>query len=289
MTKQIELINKINLELHNSIKITKKNFFFFYLLKLKNQILKFSKGQKHLSPQNLKRLSPNISKKNENIYNSYGYTEDEELSRFFKNASLMEKKNNSGLFIDRITYSIIQTERLINLNKDIKKIISIGCSYAYYESNIAQKYNFIDVECFDRSEKVALHNKKEFPFDNIKFYHGDILKFLAKQNNKLSIFNHMWTMTYLPKDQVEEIYFNLSKKNIKYIVLVEPVGESQEKDQMFKFNLNDIPSVNYRNNIFIHNYPGILNKYNYALESCELSKIPNNENDFLLKIISKKM
>lgn len=58
---------------------------------------------------------------------------------------------------------------------------------------------------------------------------------------------------------------------------------------MYKFSLKDSPSVNYRKNIFIHNYPGILNKYNYAMESCELSKIPNNGNDFLLKIISKKM
>lgn len=289
MSKQIELIDRINLELQNSNKTFKKNFLSILLKKIKKEIHKYFKKKIQSSPNNLKKLSPNFSKKSESIYNSYGYTQDEEVSRFLHNASLVKKKDNSGLFIDRITYSINQTERLVDLNKDIKKILSIGCSYAYYESIIAQKYSNIDVQCFDRSEKVAILNLKEFSSSNIKFCHGDIFDFLSKQDNKVSIFNHMWTMAYLPKNQVEEIYFNLSKINNKYIILVEPVGKYEKNGEMYKFSLKDSPSVNYRKNIFIHNYPGILNKYNYALESCELSKIPNNENDFLLKIISKKM
>ncbi len=284
----MQLIDKINLELQCSNNIIKKFFLLTHLKKLIKQILKYPKKQIQLSPNNQVQLSPNNSKKKGNIYNSYGYTEDEELQRFFQNASLVKKKDNSGLFFDRITYSINQTERLINLNKDIKKVISIGCSYAYYESIIAQKYSNIHVQCFDRSKKVAILNKKEFPFSNIKFCHGDILNFLSKQNDELSIFNHMWIMTYLPKDQVEEIYFNLSKTNNKYIILVEPIGACQETGEMYKFSFKDSPSVIYRKNIFIHNYPGILNKYNYSLESCELIKTTNDRNNFLLKIILKK-
>ena len=93
----------------------------------------------------------------------------------------------------------------------------------------------------------------------------------------------------MDKELVEKIYFNLNKSNNKYIILVEPVGIIHQTEEMYKFSLQDCQSRKYRNKTFIHNYPGILKKNNYKIEKCELSKIPNQRSDFLLKIISKKI
>ena len=119
-------------------------------------------------------------------------------------------------------------------------------------------------------------------------FYGDILNFVAKQSGDSTIFNHILTTTYLPKNLIENIYSNLNKNNVNYIILIEPIGISQETGEMYKFNFQDFPSVRYKKNLFIHNYPGILKKYNYSVESCELSKDPIRYGEFLLKIIAKK-
>ena len=67
----------------------------------------------------------------------------------------------------------------------------------------------------------------------------------------------MYTTTYLPKDLVENIYSCLEKSLTKYIIIAEPFGISRT-GEMYDFSFKEKPSVRFKTNCFIHNYPGIL-------------------------------
>ena len=306
MTNNEEILNKINLKIENSKKILNNPYYFrlsklqifiynlldiriikFFvkcLIKITNKfdhLLELKKYQKTF-------LDPNIISSETEFRSPYGYNEFQEIERFFENIKRVKEKRKVELFFDRINYVINETEKLIKLDSKIKNLASIGCSYAYYESIIANKFNDVNVHCFDRSEHTTILNRKEFSLSNMKFYYGNILDFVAKKTNDSTIFNHMWTAAYFPKNLLDNIYSNLNKNKVKYIILIEPAGISQETGEMYKFSFQDSPSVKYRNNIFIHNYPGMLKKNNYLVQSCELTKIPGIYGEFLLKIIAKK-
>lgn len=306
MPNNDEILRKINLEIQNSKKIIKNPYYFklskfqifiynlldirivSFVVKYLIRITEKFDSLLKLKKQQLSLLNPNISPEDVKFNSFYGYNELQEIEKIFDNAKGVKEKRKAGLFFDRINYAVNETERLIKSDGKIKNLVSIGCSYAYYESIIAKKFNNVNVMCFDRSEHTSILNRKEFPLANMNFFYGDILNFVAKQSGDSTIFNHIWITTYLPKNLIENIYSNLNKNNVNYIILIEPIGISQETGQMYKFNFQDFPSVRYKKNIFIHNYPGILKKYNYSVESCELSKDPLDNGEFLLKIIAKK-
>ena len=316
MIDKNEILKKLNFDVKNSNRVvTNSNYFslsklqlifynllniniFYSFVKLLISIVRKFENLIKIKNIKLQSLDPNISpkekkfnslKSNNELNQKYGYDEFTEIKRFYANAKLVKSKNNSGLFLDRVNYSINETEKIINLDKSIKKLVSVGCSYAHYEHVISKKFKKIKVECFDRSEVTAILNKKEFPLSNINVSFGDIIDFISKQDSDYSIFNHMWTLAYLPKDFVEQIYSELNKINTKYIILVESIGISRETGKMYKFGFKDLPSVRWKNNIFIHNYPGILNKYGYSIENLDLTEIPQNKNEYLLKIVAKKI
>jgi hypothetical protein len=316
MTNKKNILEKINIDIQNSNKVitnpyyfefSKLQIFIYNLLNIKiifSFIKFFIKIAKYLefviNTKNLilTKLDPNISSKlnkkkslkiNHELNQEYGYDEFSEIKRFYTNVKIVNTKNNAGLFFDRINYSVNETVKIINLDQNIKKLKSVGCSYAHFENIIAQKFKKIKVECFDRSEITAILNKKEFPLSNINFFFGDIIDFVSKQDSDYSIFNHMFTLVYLPKDLVEELYFQLKKNNTKYIILAERVGISRETGKMYKFDFRDLPSVRFRNNMFIHNYPGILKKYGYSIESLDVIEVPEIKKEYMLKIVAKNI
>ena len=306
---QKRLLEKINLNVRNSgnnkinpryLNLSKLQIFIYILLNKKIifiatkyfiKISKFLENILLIKANELTLLDPNISLKSKS-FNSlendkkYGYDEFDEIKRFFVNKKLLKKKSNDGLLIDRINYCINKTEKLISSDLEVKELLTIGCSYAYYESIIAEKCKKIEVNCFDRSEITATLNKREFSCANINFHHGEVIDFLIHHKHKCSIFNHMWTFCYLGKDFIEKIYSNLKNKT-KYIILVEPFGISREKEVFYEFSFEDIPSVRYYRNIFMHNYPGILKKYNFDIETLQIKEIPNKQYSYLLYIVAK--
>ena len=310
---QNSLLTKINLKVKNSgnkkidhrfLNLSKIQRLIYVLLNWKIiyittkyfiRISKYLDNVLLIKAAKLTLLDPNNSptKKSfnllENIKNDkmYGYNELTEITRFFQNKKLIKQKNNNGDLFTRVNFCVNETEKILSSDHKVKKLFTVGCSYAYYESVIAKKFEHIQVKCFDRSEITALLNKREFVFSNINFHYGDMIDFLIKQEPVCSIFNHMWTLAYLPKDYVEHIYSNLKKNKTKYIILTERFGISRETGEFFEFSFEDIPSVRYYNDIFIHNYPGILRKYNFDIAKLQVKEIQNKKYSYLLYIVAK--
>tara|TARA_B100000524_G_C23638549_1_gene365815 strand:- start:690 stop:1652 length:963 start_codon:yes stop_codon:yes gene_type:complete len=310
---QKEFLKKINFKINNSKQVIKNPEFFnlskiqififnlldnFLFLIFAKSIIKVSKYFENLlSIKNDKLLSldPNYSPNNKSFNNlkiskkntRYGYDEFSEIRRFFSNKKLILEKSNNGLLKTRIDFALKETKKIISKDLEVKKLLSIGCSYAYYESIIAKKWKNINVDCFDRSEITAILNKREFSFSNMSFSHGDLINFLENQKPQYSIFNHMYTTTYLPKDLVENIYSCLEKSLTKYIIIAEPFGISRETGEMYDFSFKEKPSVRFKTNCFIHNYPGILFKYNFSIINYKIVEVPTNRNSFFLYLIAK--
>ena len=226
---------------------------------------------------------------NDNSFSSnYGYSEINEITRFFKNLEGYKVNRVDGLFKVRFEQAYNDNLKIISTNNGkIDNLLTIGCSYAKYESLIAQNSENINVKCFDRSVHTSIMNRDHFTSKNINFFHGDVFKFISEESNHKTIFNHIWTAAYLPKEFIERIYCELMKNKAKYIYLIEPVGVSLETGEMYCFSNNDTKSVSLRGNIYIHNYPGIIKKYGYRVINSELLKIPENKSRYLLKILAK--
>ena len=191
MTNKKNILEKINIDIQNSNKVitnpyyfefSKLQIFIYSLLNIKiifSFIKFFIKIAKYLefviNTKNLilTKLDPNISSKlnkkkslkiNHELNQEYGYDEFSEIKRFYTNVKIVNTKNNAGLFFDRINYSVNETVKIINLDQNIKKLKSVGCSYAHFENIIAQDHTeenirriitiFTTISAWKKSEKI---------------------------------------------------------------------------------------------------------------------------------------
>ena len=112
----------------------------------------------------------------------------------------------------------------------------------------------------DRGLFTKLYNENLFnEIKNLEFKSVDIFDFLKNEKNAgNSVFFHMRTMPYLPPSFVSKLYKAVFAAGYKYIVGVEQVGISRVTYQDFDFSEELRPSVIFRDEMFIHNYPGLL-------------------------------
>lgn len=124
---------------------------------------------------------------------------------------------------------------------------------------------------------------------NMKFINSDIFTLL--QNNKYAggIFFHTRTLSLLPQLFVEQLYGAVEKAGFEYVFCLEQCGISRETLESYSFSDNEKNSVAYRNGMYIHNYPGILDKYGFSVIESELLETIHADADYrLLSILARR-
>ncbi len=140
-------------------------------------------------------------------------------------------------------------EYLINLilnNKDIKKILELGCGDGVNLRLISKKNNFIETHGVDINKfnikRAALLNAK---FNlNINFYHGNIKKLKMFEDNKFDIVFTDATLLYIDNNNI--------KKTIEEAIRV-------SRNKIFFFEQNTDRRTFY-NDKWVHNYAHLLKK-----------------------------
>lgn len=167
------------------------------------------------------------------------------------------------------------------------KMLNFGVSYAYTDSLLAEKYPHISFAGVDRSEITKVYNEQYFNLPNLSFVADDIFECMeAGWDNAL--FAHIRTHACLPREFVEKIYSTAFKAGFKYILGVESCGISWQTGKHYPFSLADQDSVSFRNGMYIHNYPFLLEKHGYSLMHSQILKTPHPDPNFrLISFVAK--
>ena len=84
-----------------------------------------------------------------------------------------------------------------------------------------------------------------------------ITDFMRRFNDDLSdtAFLHMRTMMIFPENFVRDLIDSLAERRIGAIIGFEPYGYSLRAKRLYAFSTAYQPSIEYRGNNLIHNYP----------------------------------
>ena len=178
---------------------------------------------------------------------------------------------------------VILTELLNNS----KYFVNFGACFAYIDSIMASKFPDNFIFSVDRSEYTKVLNDSYFShLTNMTSVADDILNFLGEHKFQNGVFFHARTCCLLPTPYIESLYKAVSKAGFSKIVCMEQIGISRETKMPYRFSDNDQPSVAYRLAMYIHNYPGILNKAGFKVTRAELLRTEHPHEDFRILSIT---
>jgi len=163
----------------------------------------------------------------------------------------------------------------------INCFFNFGCSYAYTDSILAEKYPNISFYGIERTDSAKMYNSRFFShLNNLHFLSGDIFSILEKSKYDGGIFFHSRTLLLLPSDFIRKLYKAVKAAGFKYIVGFEQYGLSRQTMKSFEFSYEFQDSVLYRNFMFIHNYPEILLTSGFSLIDINSLKTEHSHEDF---------
>ena len=172
---------------------------------------------------------------------------------------------------------------------EIKTFVNFGVSYAHIDSVIASKFSEINFIGIDRSILTKAFNESKFDhLRNLQFINNDIFHFLDKNKVERGVFFHTRTLCLLPKVFIERLYKAVASTKFQYIVCVEQIGISRQTFQPYQFSEEDQPSVAFRGEMFIHNYPALLKSAGFSIERSELVKTDHPHEDYHFISITAK-
>ena len=225
-----------------------------------------------------------------NFDSPYGYEDDfRELK-----VALHYQKQSKDLDIDsesKILYQHINSVCSVLIEKtNAKDFFNFGISYAYIDSVLAKQFPSVSFSGIDRSNFTKLLNELNFSnIDNLTFHSGDVFDYLQNNQSQNGIFFHTRTLTLLPKEFIEKLYKSVTQAGFKYIVCMEQVGISRQTMKPYEFSEENQPSIAYREGMYIHNYPYLLEKVGFSVERSELLKTDQPHSDYrILSITAKK-
>jgi hypothetical protein len=184
----------------------------------------------------------------------------------------------------------IKTLRNLILSEKPKAVFNFGICYAYIDSVLATEFPDIKFIGIDLSPYNKAFNDVAFNhLQNLTILSGDVFTHFAENDYSDSIFFHSRTMTVLPKEFILQLYHAAFKANFKFLVGFEQHGLSYETFEPYVFDLTDKPSVYWRNNMFIHNYWGILTSCGFKLIDARLFSTGHLSPDFqVLSYVGKR-
>jgi len=224
---------------------------------------------------------------------SFGYSnEDAELATLLQYKTQIDKKktddhSESGKLYDHALEAI---SSLLNEDGAIQKVFNFGVSYAYIDSLLADKFpktNFVGI---DRSIYTKCVNDALFKTSgNLEIIFGDVFDVLKNNNFDGCIFFHTRTLVLLPEDFIKRLYKAVELAGFKYIVCIEQIGVSRFTNEPYEFSITPQNSIPFRDGMYIHNYPGLIDEAGYQIKKSQLIKTNHPHPDYrFLSIIAEK-
>lgn len=215
----------------------------------------------------------------------YGYNSPEEDRRI---ALFYKQEAETGNYSARETpvLNVHVTDILSGLlaQGKIRRVINFGVCYATVDADLAQRFPAVSFIGIDRSPAIKEINEQSFNLPNLSFVADDVLKWLAEQGDLSdAILFHMRTATLLPKPFVAELYRRAAERKIAAISGFETYGFSREINDWYEQDVADKPSVLYRDDMYLHNYVGILAGLGYRVERLTYLKTPHVDADYRIQ------
>ncbi len=215
---------------------------------------------------------------------SYGY--DDELTEIAVAVTYQKEvehglENSSGESAKLYEHAVSTLSGILSKDPSVKSVVNFGVSYAYVDSLLARKYPHVNFVGIDRSHFTRCLNEACFcHLSNMRFVAADIFDYLSTKTFEDGVFFHCRTLTVLPPRFIEKLYLAAKSAGFKYIVGMEPMGISRQTGEPYEFSFEQRPSVVYRGIMCIHNYPEILRKAEYEVQSIELLKTGHEQSDY---------
>jgi hypothetical protein len=180
---------------------------------------------------------------------------------------LANAKSESPVLYSTLAKSISD---LIATDPTVKNVLNFAVSYAHIDNLLATRHPDVAFTGVDRSLFIKVCNEQSFKLPNLAFVAGDIFDMLASKAWDNSIAIHSRVLIFLPKTFVERYYEALATAGIKYVVGIEQCGISWHTGKPYRFSLDDQPSVAFRNQMFLHNYPALLKHAGFKLKEARI-------------------
>lgn len=172
----------------------------------------------------------------------------------------------------------------------IGSCLNFGAAYAQVDARLAAKLPQIEFVALDRSPLTQALNALALPaVPNLKFVADDVFHALAGRVWRHAMFVHCRTLVQLPMSFIEQLYGAVHAAGFEYVLGFEPVGLSRVSGASFQFSDARKASEHFRDNLFLHNYPGLLASAGYAVETIDLLRTSHPHEDYrILHFVARR-
>ena len=174
----------------------------------------------------------------------------------------------------------------------LRSCLNFGVSYGRADARLAARFPNMEFVGLDRSPLTKVLNELVHPAPaagNLKFVADDIFHALGQRAWARSAFLHCRTLVQLPMSFIERLYAAVHAAGFEYVLGFEPVGLSRVSKASFGFSDSRKSSELFRDNLFLHNYPGLLAAAGYAVQRSDLVRTSHPHEDYrILYFVAKR-
>lgn len=202
--------------------------------------------------------------------------------KYFDNIGVENTRLNRihAIYFDAVS-SILMRDNMI------KNVVDFGALCGVTLHKMAKEYPEVCFYGVDRYESIKKLNESNFSGQNIEYVSEDIKQLLCRISDN-SLFISMRTMMFLYHHAVDDILEECRKNGIKYVLLLEGVGFSQEVGGFYQFSYEEKKPVIYRGGLIIHNYIGLLARHGYRISDARMIWYNEKTRDMrILKILAE--
>lgn len=218
------------------------------------------------------------------LKSDFGYSGDvffKELSTAHKYRLQIEEKFKEKSESKKLYKHMFKVLKDLCYENKVSSVVNFGVSYAYIDHKLAKEFPEIKFYGIERTKAAKLYNQAFLPpLNNLEIIESDIFKALEKLNLKDSILFTSRTLLLLPSSFILKLYKFAKKNKIRWIVGFEHYGVSRQTRNSYKFSYENQKSVIYKDFMYIHNYPNIIETAGYDLERIEDVITDHPEEDF---------
>lgn len=209
----------------------------------------------------------------------YGYEPYQDAVTYFCYAAQLRRRDFEQLSVASADLYAKQIDVLQELLGKVRRLLNLGVLYAHVDHLLAETHPDVEFHGIDLSLFTKALNEAEFGhLKNMKFHAGDIFDLIGDDDWVDSILFHSRILVLLPREFIERLYAGAFKAGFKYVCGFEPCGMSRKTLRGYTFSEQPRPSVWWRDDLFLHNYPGLLKAAGYDVK-CELLKTKHSSPD----------
>lgn len=172
----------------------------------------------------------------------------------------------------------------------ITGMFNLGVCYAYIDALLAREFPELQFDAIDLSPLVKHLNEYDFnDIPNLHFHSGNALDHFKSNSHSGRVFFTSRTLVCLSKSGVLEMLGAAYDAGFSAVVGSEVVGISRLALSPYVFSLDEQPSVVFRRELAIHNYPEILERSGYTITKWEMLKTDHPHPDYrILSFVAER-